>query len=51
MFCCEEHIELAMEMYIDQHEEAPPLQIVDEEKKLSTDCEFCQSPAIYMVGN
>ncbi|MGY3714913.1 CxxH/CxxC protein [Sutcliffiella cohnii] len=49
--CCEEHIELAMEMYIDQQEEAPPLALVPDEEKLSTTCEFCQNVATYMVGN
>ncbi|QFT91172.1 hypothetical protein FIU87_21200 [Bacillus sp. THAF10] len=51
MKCCHEHIELAMEMYIDQHEEAPTLEMLPEEEKLSTTCEFCNQAAIYMVGN
>lgn len=51
MKCCFEHIELAMEMYIDEHEEAPILEMVPEEEKLSTTCEFCSEHAVYMVGN
>lgn len=51
MKCCLEHIELAMEMYIDEHEEAPILEMLPEEEKLSTTCEFCKEAAIYMVGN
>ncbi len=49
--CCLEHIELAMEMYIDEHEEAPILEMLTEEEKLSTACEFCKEAAIYIVGN
>jgi CxxH/CxxC protein (TIGR04129 family) len=49
--CCLEHIELAMEMYIDEHEEAPILEMVPEDEKLSTTCEFCSEHAVYMVGN
>ncbi|MGD6789055.1 CxxH/CxxC protein [Sutcliffiella horikoshii] len=51
MKCCLEHIELAMEMYIDEHEEAPILEMLPEEEKLSTTCELCSEPAVYMVGN
>lgn len=49
--CCLEHIELAMEMYIDEHEEAPTLEMLPDGEKLSTACEFCSESAIYMVGN
>ncbi|WP_404348629.1 CxxH/CxxC protein [Sutcliffiella horikoshii] len=51
MKCCLEHIELAMEMYIDEHEEAPILEMLPEDEKLSTTCELCSEPAVYMVGN
>ncbi|CAG9622910.1 CxxH/CxxC protein [Sutcliffiella rhizosphaerae] len=51
MKCCLEHVELAMEMYIDEHEIAPNMEKLSEEEKLSTTCELCSEPAVYMVGN
>jgi len=51
IYCCEEHIDLALDMYVDEHEVPPEMEKVEEEKKLSTSCEFCQNKAIYVVGN
>ncbi|MCA1032276.1 CxxH/CxxC protein [Bacillus timonensis] len=49
--CCLEHIELALEMIVDQYEVAPDMKELQGEEKLSTTCEFCQNNAIYVVGN
>jgi CxxH/CxxC protein (TIGR04129 family) len=48
--CCEEHIELAIDMYIDEREVAPEIE------KISVDnqalyCDFCKNQAVYIVGN
>ncbi|GAF67184.1 hypothetical protein BTS2_4094 [Bacillus sp. TS-2] len=47
---CSEHVELAMEMIIDEEETAPNIEILTKEHDLSTDCEFCQNPAKYIVS-
>lgn len=51
MYCCEEHIELAIDMYVDEKELAPEIEKLDKNRKLSTSCEMCTNPAIYIVGN
>ncbi|WP_412459210.1 CxxH/CxxC protein [Alkalihalobacillus trypoxylicola] len=47
---CSEHVELAMEMIIDEEETAPNIEILTNQHDLSTDCEFCQNPAKYIVS-
>ena len=51
MYCCEEHIELAIDMYVDEKELAPEIEKIEGGKKLSTNCELCKNQAIYVVGN
>ncbi|WP_299089798.1 CxxH/CxxC protein [uncultured Metabacillus sp.] len=51
MYCCEEHIELAIDMYVDEKELAPEIKKLDKDSNLSTSCELCQNPAIYIVGS
>ncbi|MDX8360945.1 MULTISPECIES: CxxH/CxxC protein [Bacillaceae] len=51
MKCCDEHIDLAIDMYVDEHEIAPEINMLNEEEKLSTCCEFCRNQATYIVGN
>jgi CxxH/CxxC protein (TIGR04129 family) len=51
MYCCEDHIELAIDMYVDEKELAPEIEKLDNNSKLSTSCEMCTNPAIYIVGN
>lgn len=49
--CCEEHIELALDVYVDNHETPPDMKRLLEDEKLLTTCEFCQNQATYVVGN
>jgi CxxH/CxxC protein (TIGR04129 family) len=51
MYCCEEHIELAIDMYVDEKELAPEIEKIENNSKLSTSCELCTNPAVYIVGN
>ncbi|WP_227936924.1 CxxH/CxxC protein [Alkalihalobacillus deserti] len=50
-FACNEHIELAIDMTVDEQESAP---IVDKagtnNDTLSTVCSFCENDAIYRVS-
>ena len=50
IYCCEDHVELALDMVVDEHETFPILEKVAVDK-LSTGCEFCQNTAVYVVGN
>ncbi|OMP66422.1 CxxH/CxxC protein [Domibacillus epiphyticus] len=47
MYCCSEHVELALDIAVDENETAPVIEKTDEE----TACEFCERVAIYIVGN
>ncbi|XKE67320.1 CxxH/CxxC protein [Jeotgalibacillus malaysiensis] len=51
IFCCKEHVELALDVLIDETEEVPLLKTVDNHDELSTKCEYCDEPAIYLVEN
>lgn len=51
IYCCQEHVEVALDMIVDEHETAPVLEKIDREKDLSPACEICKKPAEYMVGN
>lgn len=51
IYCCEEHVELALEISIDEHGTAPNMEKLPEEQQLSITCEYCQNRAIYVVAN
>ncbi|WP_332692328.1 CxxH/CxxC protein [Halalkalibacter lacteus] len=49
-YACDEHIELAIDMIIDERELAPIVEKIDENSEmLSTTCSFCENAAIYRV--
>lgn len=50
IYCCEEHVDLAIDTVVDEFETFPILSKISEEQ-LSTTCEYCQNPAIYVVAN
>ncbi|WP_251345256.1 CxxH/CxxC protein [Heyndrickxia oleronia] len=51
IYACAEHVEYALEIATEQRMEAPNFEKVDEKNNLSTSCEYCKNPAIYLVGN
>lgn len=48
--CCEEHIELAIDVIVDEYEVAPIIEKIAA-NELSTTCEYCQNSAVYVVSN
>lgn len=50
IYCCEEHVELALDVVVDDFETAPKLEKLAN-NQLSTGCEYCQKSAVYVVGN
>ena len=50
VYCCEEHVELGLDIIVDECETFPLLTKIDVDN-LSTGCEYCQSPAVYIVAN
>ncbi|GHH98091.1 CxxH/CxxC protein [Neobacillus kokaensis] len=50
IYCCEEHVELGLDVVVDEYETFPVLTKIDVDN-LSTSCEFCQNRAVYLVAN
>ena len=50
IYCCEEHVEVALDTIVDEFETFPILSKLDVDN-LSTSCEFCRNSAVYVVGN
>lgn len=51
IYCCKEHVELALDVIVDEYETAPVIDQVEEEKKKTAVCEYCQMAAEYVVAN
>jgi len=51
IYCCIEHVELALDVFVDEQETFPALHTVDNSLELSTTCEYCRSEAAYLVEN
>ncbi|AFV21308.1 MULTISPECIES: CxxH/CxxC protein [Bacillus] len=49
--CCLEHVELALDIIVDECEVAPVINSVDNSEKEKKTCEFCQNEATYVVSN
>lgn len=50
IYCCEEHVELGLDIIVDEYETFPVLTKIDVDN-LSTSCEFCSNRAVYFVAN
>ncbi len=50
IYCCEEHVELGLDVIVDEYETFPVLTKIAVDN-LSTSCEFCQKTAVYLVAN
>lgn len=51
IYSCDEHVDIAIDTIVDEHETFPVLTKIEEEEKLSTACEFCRNKAVYLVAN
>ncbi|MBP0724921.1 CxxH/CxxC protein [Bacillus sp. RG28] len=51
IYSCLEHVEFALDDYVDKYNQVPVLNNVEDANKLSTTCEYCQNKAIYIVSN
>jgi CxxH/CxxC protein (TIGR04129 family) len=50
IYCCEEHVDIALDTVVDEYETFPVLTKITGDN-LSTSCEYCQNEAVYMVAN
>ncbi|RDI40902.1 CxxH/CxxC protein [Falsibacillus pallidus] len=51
IYCCKEHVELALDVIVDEYETAPVMKVLSEEEQLSTTCEYCENKPVYLVAN
>lgn len=51
IYCCKEHVEMALDEVVDQYEVAPVLKELTEEERLSTTCAYCTEQPAYVVAN
>lgn len=50
-YSCETHIDHALDMFVAGQKEFPILEKIEDEKKLSTKCDYCEQPAVYIVSS
>ncbi|MDQ6595313.1 CxxH/CxxC protein [Bacillus salipaludis] len=50
IYCCEEHVDIALDTVVNEHETFPLLTKLDVDN-LSTSCEYCRNSAVYIVAN
>nr|WP_090748623.1 CxxH/CxxC protein [Mesobacillus persicus] len=51
IYCCTEHVDMALDDVVDEHEVAPKLEKLESVENSSGTCGYCGKPAVYMVGN
>lgn len=49
-YACQEHIELALDVVVDEKELAPVINKIEDQTNLSTTCSFCEKEAIYTIS-
>ncbi|MGE6486693.1 CxxH/CxxC protein [Paenisporosarcina sp. NPDC076898] len=49
--CCQTHIDHALDMFVAEQNTFPILTELTEEEKISTNCDYCEVSAIYLVAN
>lgn len=50
MYSCENHINHAIDMFIEETKDFPILNRLNEDEKLSTVCTYCEEKAEYIVS-
>jgi len=46
---CEEHVDEALDTVVDEEDKIPMFELLTDEEKLSTVCNFCKAPAKYKI--
>ena len=50
LYCCGEHVELALDIIVDDFGTCPVFKKAEGELSTTT-CEYCKNPVEYIVGN
>ncbi|WP_174734676.1 CxxH/CxxC protein [Mesobacillus harenae] len=51
IYSCDEHIDLALDIAVDEFEIAPKLTKIPDGETPEHTCGYCENPAIYIVAN
>ncbi|PLR96490.1 CxxH/CxxC protein [Bacillus sp. T33-2] len=51
IYCCEEHVEVALDEVVDEYETAPKLTRIDAVENKRSTCGYCEQLAVYIVAN
>ena len=51
IYSCETHINHALDVFVAEQENFPIMELYRNEEKLSTNCTYCEEPALYVVAN
>jgi len=51
IYSCQDHIDQALEDFIEKFEAYPIMEMVTDEEKLSTECNYCDNVSLYVVAN
>lgn len=51
IYCCEEHVEYALEEVINEKEMPPIFQRLESGKLSTNPCAYCGKPSVYIVSN
>ncbi|MET4562572.1 CxxH/CxxC protein [Lysinibacillus parviboronicapiens] len=49
-YSCEKHIDHALDMFVAEEKVFPIMDKIEEDKKLSTKCSYCEEPGEYIVS-
>nr|WP_212391696.1 CxxH/CxxC protein [Sporosarcina beigongshangi] len=51
IYSCETHINHALDVFVAREGEFPIMELLSDDKKLSTSCTYCEEAALYIVAN
>lgn len=49
--CCKSHVEHGLDVFVAETESYPILTELSNDEKLSTICDYCEEPALYLVAS
>ncbi|WP_071435417.1 CxxH/CxxC protein [Bacillus kwashiorkori] len=51
IYCCEEHVEIALDVVVNECETFPNIELLKQEKLSTATCEYCGKLPVYIVSN
>ncbi|MBT2584207.1 CxxH/CxxC protein [Planococcus sp. ISL-109] len=51
IYCCQNHVGQGLDEFVAKTESYPILTELSESEKLSTKCDYCEEPGLYLVAD